>query len=94
MIPSETYSCLLSASFSWSLDAASGQESRKQQAYMFQTTLFNKVGGEANYPLAVVDTRLKIRGRGQVMSLRYESEEGKDFQLIGHTTPFVTETEG
>lgn len=94
MIKSETYSCLLSASFDWSLAAASGHESRQQQAYLFQTTLYNKVGGEAAYPLAVVDTRLRIRGSGQVMSLRYESEEGKDFQLIGHSTPFTTETEG
>ena len=95
MTPSETYSCLMSASFGWSLAETSGMESRQQQSYLFQTRLLNKVGGnESDYPLAVVTTKLKVRGFGQVMSLRYESEEGKDFQLIGLSTPFATTTEG
>lgn len=36
------------------------------------------------YPDTVVDTRLKIRGRGKSMRLRFESEEGKDFHLLGY----------
>lgn len=39
-----------------------------------------------NYPSTIVATRLKLRGRGRVVSLRFESEEGKDFDLIGWET--------
>ena len=37
-----------------------------------------------NYPDTVVNTRLKIRGRGKSMRLRFESEDGKDFHLLGY----------
>ena len=36
------------------------------------------------YPDTVIDTRLKIRGRGKSMRLKFESEEGKDFHLLGY----------
>ncbi len=36
-----------------------------------------------DYPKSVVQTRLKIRGKGKSMRFRFESEEGKDFHLLG-----------
>lgn len=36
-----------------------------------------------NYPESVVTSRLKPRGRGRVMQIRWESEQGKDFHLLG-----------
>jgi len=36
-----------------------------------------------DYPENVVTTRLKMRGRGRSMRLRFESEQGKDFVLLG-----------
>lgn len=36
-----------------------------------------------NYPESVVTTRLKVRGTGRSMRIRYESEQGKDFILLG-----------
>ena len=38
---------------------------------------------EFDYPDSVVTTRLKIRGHGRSMRIRYESEQGKDFLLLG-----------
>jgi hypothetical protein len=38
---------------------------------------------EYNYPEDVIISRVKVRGTGRSMRLRYESEQGKDFQLIG-----------
>lgn len=35
------------------------------------------------YPEEVITTRLKMRGTGRSMRLRYESEQGKDFNLLG-----------
>ena len=36
-----------------------------------------------DYPEDVVTTRLKIRGNGRSMRIKYESEAGKDFVLLG-----------
>jgi hypothetical protein len=95
MTPSDTYSALLSAQFDWGVGAISGKNSRTQQSFKYNTNYLQKVNlVESSYPFEVIDTRLKVRGTGRVMKLRYESEEGKDFQLIGHVTPFSTETEG
>jgi hypothetical protein len=37
------------------------------------------------YPESVVTTRLKLRGRGRSMRLRFESTAGKDFVLLGYS---------
>ena len=37
-------------------------------------------------------TKLKIRGHGKSLSIRYESEDGKDFQILGWAIPFTADT--
>ncbi len=36
-----------------------------------------------DYPEDVITSRLKVRGKGRSLRLKYESEEGKDFILLG-----------
>ena len=36
-----------------------------------------------NYPETVITSRLKVRGTGRSVRIKYESQEGKDFLLIG-----------
>lgn len=36
-----------------------------------------------DYPEDIITSRIKIRGHGRSMRLRYESEQGKDFVLVG-----------
>lgn len=38
---------------------------------------------EYNYPESVITTRLKIRGHGRSVRIKYESEQGKDFLILG-----------
>lgn len=95
MIVSDVYSCLLTAKFDFAIDNASGKWSTPQQAFKYSTLRLGKVSGvEADYQHEVVDTRLRVRGTGRVVVYRYESEPGKDFELIGRVTPFSTESEG
>ncbi|MEE8598907.1 MAG: hypothetical protein V3S69_05275 [Dehalococcoidales bacterium] len=95
MTPSDTYSALLSMTFDWGVGAVSGKISRQQEAFKYSTQYLAKVNNvESSYPFDVIDTRLKVQGTGKVSILRYESQEGKDFELLGHVTPFTTETEG
>ena len=94
MTPSNIYSCLLSAQWDWGRNTSSGKYSATQQVYKYSTLHLDRVGGiEADYPFDVVDTRFKVRGTGRVVVLRYESEEGKDFQLLGFVQPFTAEDE-
>ena len=37
-----------------------------------------------DYPTTVIDTRLKVRGSGKSMRLKFESESGKPFTLLGY----------
>lgn len=92
---SDTYGCMLTAKFDFSNTGLSGKWSTPQEAYKLSTQRLASVGGaEVAYQFDVVDTRLKVRGTGRVVILRYVSEPGKDFQLIGRVTPFSAETEG
>ncbi len=94
MIVSSIYSALLTAKFDFAIDNASGKWSTPQQAFKYSTLRLNKAVTEDNYPYSVVDTRLRVRGSGRVVVYRYESEPGKDFELIGRVTSFTAETEG
>ena len=92
---SDVYSCILTAKFDYAIDNLSGKWSTPQQAWTYSTVRLAKAGGvEAAYPYSVVDTRVRVRGTGRVVVYRYESEAGKDFELIGRVTPFTTEIEG
>lgn len=37
-----------------------------------------------NIPETVINTRLKLRGKGKTVRFRFDSEEGKDFVLLGY----------
>jgi hypothetical protein len=39
-----------------------------------------------DYPYDTIVARTKIRGKGRVMRMRFESEAGKDLHLIGWET--------
>lgn len=93
MQTSDTYSCFLTAKFDFAINSSTGKFSTPQEAYKLSTIRL-KGGSEANYNYKVVDTRLRVRGTGRVVVLRYESSPGKDFELIGRITPFTFETEG
>lgn len=92
---STRYSCVLTAKFDYAVDNATGKWSTPQEAFKYSTARLAKaLGVEDDYGFKVIDTRLRVRGTGKVVSYRYESSPGKDFELIGRITPFTAETEG
>ena len=56
-----------------------------QQVYRLKYPVFpnNSSLSDFNYPDDVITSRVKIRGRGRSMRIKYESEQGKDFLLLG-----------
>lgn len=85
MITSTNNSALMSVEFDWSVDTRTKKETRKQEAFKYDTRRLAQGGNdESAYPFDVVDTKLRVRGAGRVMKVRYESTAGKDFQLLGY----------
>jgi len=93
MTLSDTFSCMLTVKFDFAIDNSAGKWSTPQETYKLSTRRL--VGfTEDTYPFDVIDTRVRARGTGRVVVMRYESSPGKDFELIGRVTPFTFETEG
>lgn len=79
LIPNNESSLYVSAYWNFK----STPSSTAQQAYKFKTVPVPTVG-PFDYPESVIATRLKLRGRGRSLKLRFESESGKDFVLLGY----------
>ena len=60
----------------------------KQEAYRLKHPIVVDPSdlNTVDYPTTVVVTRLKTRGRGRVMRVKFESSTGKDFNLLGWET--------
>jgi hypothetical protein len=56
-----------------------------QQVYRLKYPVFpnNSNLNDFDYPEDVITSRVKIRGHGRSMRIKYESEQGKDFLLLG-----------
>ena len=84
------HSCLVTARWEWSDDVKSGRFSEQQQAYKRQRVYVPEDALDPfNDGFPVVMTKLKLRGKGRALQLRFESEDGKDFILYGWSIPFT-----
>lgn len=82
---SDKSSAKMSVIFDWTLDARTKKISREQEAFKYDTRRLAQANGdEDDYPYEVVDTKLRVRGAGRSMRIRYRSEEGKDLRLLGY----------
>lgn len=94
---STIHSAQLSADWDWSNSNLSYKKTKAQEAFKYDPRRLAQVGGdEEAYPFDVVDTKLRIRGAGRTLKVRYESTEGKDFILLGHAVKGIDrgDTEG
>jgi len=75
-------SSILVSSF---VDFKTTASSSAQQGYRYKLPLFANPSSLSTfgYPYDTISTRLKLRGRGKSFKIRFESEEGKDFNLLG-----------
>jgi hypothetical protein len=67
-------------------DFKTSPSSESQQAYRYKQTPVVNPSSLSNfgYPDTIITSRLKIRGTGRSVRLRFESEQGKDFVLVGY----------
>lgn len=90
---SDINSCILKGKFDFGINPATGKWSTEQEVYRLNALRMDNVSSvEANYGYEVIETKNKVRGNGKSLILRFESSEGKDFQLLGWGLPFAANT--
>lgn len=74
--------CILTSK--WDLSGDNSRWSQPSQIYrIINYPVVNPNDLTFNYPYDTIVCRTKIRGKGRVMRMKFESETGKDFYLIG-----------
>lgn len=77
-------SCLMSYSWDWG-----NTYSIPYQVYkLLKNYIPEDSGDDLSYNRSVISTRNRVRGRGTSLGIRFESESGKDFKLLGYGALF------
>ena len=88
-------SCLMQARWQWADNSNSSRFGRTQQIYKRATTYDDTANSNLDFDdgFPVVVSRLKVRGGGQSLHLRFEAESGKDFNLYGWAVIYSATTQ-
>jgi hypothetical protein len=76
-------SCFLTVKWDWANSGNTGKWSTKRQVYRMSRYFQDNILLDEDPGQTVIVSREKIRGKGRAIKLRFESEDGKDFDLIG-----------
>ena len=91
--PFITHGVTVQAKWEWTEKESAGRWSKPQQAIKPKRYF---IPVDPNDPRndghAVLFSKLKIRGQGKALVLRFESEDGKDFHILGWAVPGTSET--
>lgn len=81
------------AKWEWTTRDSAGRWSNPQQGIKPKRVHGPDLQDEpSNDGHGIVFSKLKIRGQGKSLVIRYESEDGKDFQILGWSIPFTADT--
>jgi hypothetical protein len=85
---------LVTGKWSWTSASSTGQWSTPQQGIKPRRYhIPSSATDPRNSGYGVLKSRLKIRGKGESLTLRFESQTGKDFQLLGWVIPYEVEVD-
>lgn len=85
--------CQVTGQWDWTTDGTLNKASTSQQGYKLRNKGTPTVSKYDDYPQSVTYSKLKVRGTGRAIKLRFESESLKSMHLLGYALPFTTETE-
>ncbi len=81
---SDTYSCKMTGKWDWVTSSVQGKQTEGREIYLLNDVRLANVGDvEADYGFEVIERKNKVRGSGKSLVLRFESEPGKDFEILG-----------
>lgn len=85
-------SVLVESRWEWANNTISGRFGKEFQAYRLLRNFIPDSATDAfNYGFEVITTRNKLRGKGRALSLKFSTEAGKDFKLLGWATNITGE---
>ena len=85
-------SCYMRAKWDWADTVTSGRWSDLEQVYRLNRHWIPSGAGPFDYGTEVVQTINQLRGKGRAVSIRFQSETGKDFHLLGWAIPYTMMT--
>ena len=84
----------ITGKWDWTTSDTTGRWTRPQQGIKPRRVFIPTSPTDPyNDGFGVLKSKRKLRGKGEALVIRYESEEGKDFQLLGWTIPYMVETD-
>lgn len=85
-------SVIVESRWEWANSNVSGRFGKEFQAYrLLRNYIPDSATDTFNYGFEVVTTRNKLRGKGRALSLKFATEPGKDFKLLGWSTNITGE---
>lgn len=92
LVPENESGCTMQGIWDWHNTARGGKWGKPRNIYLRKKMYTPK---DSNDPFdtgeEVIHTRGRVYGRGSSLSLRFESEEGKNTQILGYTVVYTAE---
>ena len=84
LMPDNPSSCMVQAQWDWADSINSGKWGTSFQTYRYKRNYIPTGTSDTfDYGKNIIVTKSKLRGNGKALSLRIESETGKDCKLLG-----------
>lgn len=84
LIYTDPSSCLVQSQWNWANSTASGKWGTQFQAYrLLRNYIPTGTEDTFDYGESVIVTKNKLRGSGKCLSLKFNSEQGKDIKILG-----------
>lgn len=92
--PDNPSSCYFQTKWEWADDEVSNKWTSKVQAYRHRRLpVYTDTDTTFNTGFPVVVSKNKVRGHGRAIQFRFESEPGKDFDLLGWSVAYTGNTD-
>lgn len=83
VVPANQSGCILTGVWDWHTNNNGKRFSQPQQAYRFRKKIPPVLGEPVDNGEGIIYTKLKVRGKGRSLALKYESDGQKNFILVG-----------
>lgn len=85
-------SCYMRPKWDWTSTGTANRWGPQEQVYRFKVPyIAGNPSDPFDYSFDVIETKSKLRGHGKSLSIRFESEGRKDFQLLGWAIEYTAE---
>ena len=88
----KAHGCLVTTKWEWTEKIGANRWSKPQQAIKPMRLYIPEDPNSQQDGQNITFSKLKVRGHGKSLVVRFESEDGKDFHIFGWAIPGTSET--